>query len=167
MKKIKEIWNNISKKIKKSNLVRLLKFRNTIKELENKIIVLDRDKQKLNDIIRGLEIQVKKLEEFKNRVASMEVIIAGSNKTIKSRNEEIQELKDERVQLQNDLFEIKLKLATANIQKEEYEAQIKDLKSDRYLVKKVRAGRTPNTNKTKISRPMSANVTKFMRSEHE
>lgn len=167
MKKIKEILNKISNKIKKSNLVRLLKSRNTIKELESKITELDRDKQKLNDKIRGLEIENKRLEELENKVPSMELVIASFDKTIKSRNEEIKQLKDEKVKLHIELFETKNQLATANIQKEEYEAQINDLKSDRYLVKKVRAGRTPNTNKTKISRPMSGNVVKFMREEHE
>ena len=58
-------------------------------------------------------------------------------------------------------------MLAANMQIAEYKAQIKDLKSDRYLIRKIPAGRTKNTNKTKISRPMSNNVVKFMRGEHE
>ena len=45
--------------------------------------------------------------------------------------------------------------------------EISELKSDRYLIKKIPSGRKPNTNKTKISKPMSARVTKYMRGEHE
>lgn len=167
MKKIKKIWNNISKKIKKSNVAQFLRFRATINDLENMIEELKRDKQLLNDKVNKANIKLERLEELENRVPSMEMVIASSDKSIKNKIKEIDELKEEKTKLQCELFETKLQLGTANAQMEEYQLQIKDLKSNRYLVKKVRAGRTPNTNKTKISRPMSGNVVKFMRSEHE
>lgn len=167
MKRIKEILNNISKKIKKSNVAQFLRFRATINDLENKIEELKRDKQLLNDKVNKANIKLERLDELENRVPSMEMVIASSDKSIKSKMKEIDELKEEKVKLQSELFETKTKLGTANAQMEEYELQIKDLKSDRYLIKKVRAGRTPNTNKTKLSRPMSGNVVKFMREEHE
>lgn len=97
----------------------------------------------------------------------MELVIASSDKSLKNKMQEINKLKEDKINLNVELFDTKNKLATANIQKEEYEAQINELKSDRYLVKKIPSGKTPNTNKTKISRPMSKNVVKFMRSEHE
>lgn len=77
------------------------------------------------------------------------------------------EYEEKCVELTNDLFLKQQELARVNIQKEEYEAEIKDLKSDRYLLKKIPSGRPKSTIKTKISKPMSCNVTKFMRNEHE
>lgn len=167
MKRIKEIWNNISKKIKKSNVAKFLKFRATISDLENKIEELKRDKQLLNDKINHDNIQLQRLDELENKVPSMEIVIASSDKSIKNKMLEIEQLKEEKVKLQSDLFQAKLELGTANAQMEEYKMQIEDLKSDRYLIKKIPSGRKPNTNKTKISKPMSARVTKYMRGEHE
>lgn len=167
MKKFKEILINISKRIKKSNLVRLIKSKSIIKDLNDKIGVLETEKQKLNDKVQILEYELKKLDELENKIPSMELVIASSDKTLKNKIEKIKQLESETLQLQCELFDAKNNLAKANMQKEEYEVQIKDLKSNRYLVKKVRSGRTPNTNKTKVSRPMSGNVVKFMREEHE
>ena len=167
MKRIKEIWNNISKKIKKSNVARLLRFRATINDLENKIQQLERDKQLLIDKVNAANIKLQKLEELENKLPSMEIVIASSDKSIKNKMVEINQLKDEKVKLQSELFEIKLELGTVYAQMEEYKLQIQELKSDRYLIKKIPSGRKPNTNKTKISKPMSARVTKYMRGEHE
>ena len=164
---MKELLNKIKKRIEKSNITKLIKFRTTIKELEKKIGDLETEKQKLNDKVHLMEDDLNKLDELEKKVPSMEVMIASADKSIKDKNKEINKLKEEKLKIQSDLFQMKLDLASANMQKEEYEAQIKDLKSDRYLVKKVRSGRTPNTNKTKISRPMSGNVVKYMRGEHE
>lgn len=167
MKRIKEIWNNILKKIKKSNVARFLRFRATINDLENKIQQLERDKQILTDKITAANIKLHRLEELENKIPSMELVIASSDKSIKNKMIEINQLKNEKVKLQSELFETKHELGTANAQMEEYKLQIEDLKSDRYLIKKIPSGRKPNTNKTKISKPMSARVTKYMRGEHE
>lgn len=164
---MKELINKIKKRIKQSNIAKLIKFRSTIKELESKIGDLEKDKQKLNDRINSLNLDLEDKEELENKVFCMEMVIASSDRAIKNRLAENEQLQKDKLKLQNEVFEIKMELASANIQKEEYEAQIKDLKSDRYLVKKIPSGRKPNTNKTKISRPMSGNVVKFMRSEHE
>lgn len=164
---MKELLNKIKKRIEKSNITKLIKFRSTIKELEKKIGDLETEKQKLNDKVQILEYELKKLDELENKIPSMELIIANSDKTLKNKIEKIKQLESETLQLQCELFDAKNEIAKANMKKEEYEAQIKDLKSNRYLVKKVRSGRTPNTNKTKISRPMSGNVVKYMRGEHE
>ena len=167
MKKIKEIWNNISKKIKKSNVARLLRFRATINDLENKIQQLERDKQLLIDKVNAANIKLQRLEELENKLPSMEIVIKSSDKSIKNKMIEINQLKDEKVKLQSELFEAGLELGIAYAQMEEYKLQIQDLKSDRYLIKKIPSGRKPNINKTKISKPMSARVTKYMRGEHE
>lgn len=167
MKRIKEIWNKISKKIKKSNVARLLRFRATINDLENKIKQLERDKQLLIDKVNVANIKLQRLEELENKLPSMEIVIASSDKSIKNKLKEIEHLKSNALELKCELFEVTNELAKANMQKEEYEAQIKDLKSDRYLVRKIPSGRTKNTNKTKISKPMSARVIKYMRGEHE
>ena len=105
MKRIKEIWNNISKKIKKSNVAKFLKFRATISDLENKIEELKRDKQLLNDKINHDNIQLQRLDELENKVPSMEIVIASSDKSIKNKMLEIEQLKEEKVKLQSDLFQ--------------------------------------------------------------
>lgn len=167
MEKVKEILKKTKKRIEKSFIVKLIKFKSTINVLNEKIRELEKDKQKLNDRLHLMENHLKRLEELENKVPSMEIVIASADKSLKDKNKEISELKEEKLNIETELFQIKLDLASANIQKEEYEAQIKDLKSDRYLVRKIPAGRTPNTNKTKISKPMSGNVTRYMRGEHE
>lgn len=167
MKRFKELLNKISKRIKKSNFIRLLKSKSIIKDLTDKVGDLEKDKQKLIDEVRSLNNKIEILEEQANRVQSMELIIEKADKSIKEKNEKIKELDDKRIELETELFNLKLELAKANIQLEEYEFQIADLKSNRYLIKKVKPGRTPNTNKTKISKPMSSRVTKYMRGEHE
>lgn len=167
MNKIKELIGKIKKRIEKSNITKLIKFRSTIKELENKIGDLEKTIQKQNDKINSLLEDLKRLEELESKVPSMELVIASSDKSIKNKMSEIEQLKSDALQLKCELFDANNELAKANMQKEEYEAQIKELKSDRYLIRKIPSGKTPNTNKTKISRPMSGNVTRYMRSEHE
>jgi len=167
MKRVKEIFKNIQKRVEKSNLVRLIKFKSIIKELNDKIGDLEKEKKSLNDEITRLNLDVKKLEPLANRVPSLELVIEESDKSIKEKIEEINKLDEKRLELETDLFNKDLELKKYIIQTEEYKAQIEDLKSDRYLIRKVKSGRTPNTNKTKISKPMSARVTNYMRGEHE
>lgn len=167
MNKVKEIYTNISNKIKKSNLARLINSKAIIKGLNDKIGALEIEKNELNSKIRSLTIETKKLEELSIKIPSMELIIESSDKAIKSKITEIKQLREDKIKLECELFDVKNDLISANIQKEEYEAQIKDLKSDRYLIRKIPSGKTPNTIKTKVSRGMSANVTKYMRGEHE
>lgn len=164
---MKELINKIKKRIEKSNIAKLIKFRSTIKELENKIGDLGKEKQLLNNEILRLNVELEKLEQLEIKVSSMELVIASSDKSLKNKIEEINKLKEDKLNLNVELFDTKNRLATANIQREEYETQINELKSDRYLVKKIPSGRKPNTNKTKISKPMSGRVTKYMRGEHE
>lgn len=158
---------NIIEKIKKSNIVRLLKFKTIIKDLENKLGVLEEEKKQLNSKIRTLNTEKKKLIKIAEKVPSLELVIKSSNKSIKEKIKQNKELEEKRLTLENQLFENNLELKSIKIQLEEYENQIKDLKSDRYLIRKIPSGKTPNTNKTKISKPMSSRVTKYMREEHE
>lgn len=168
MKKIKEILINISKRIKKSNIVQLLKSRTIIRELENRIGELGKEKQELIDGLRTMTKERDKLEKDNKRIPSLELIIKSSDKSIKEKIKENEELEEKRCNLENKLFETNLELANIKIQLELCEEQIKNYKTEgRYLVKKVKAGRTPNTIKTKIAKPMSTRVTKYMREEHE
>ena len=168
MNKIKETLNNISKRIKKTNIVQILKSRTIIRELENKIGELGKEKQELNDEIRTLNKEITQLSKQANKVPSLELIVESSDKSLKEKIKQIEELEDKRCELENKLFESNLELGNIKIKLELCEEKIKDYKTEgRYLVKKVRSGKTPNTNKTKISRPMSRNVVKYMREEHE
>ena len=145
----------------------LLKSKTIIKELENKIGDLGKEKQDLIDKLRNLNSEKEKYELEANKVPNLIEKVKKNNKSIKQKTEQNKELEKIKLDLEIKLFESNQELARVKIQLEEYEAQIKDLKSDRYLIRKVRAGRTPNTNKTKISKPMSAKVTNYMRNEHE
>ena len=167
MKKLKEIYTNVSNKIKKSNLVRLINFKATIKGLNDKIGDLEEEKKQLSDIKKKLESELKKITKIANKVPSMEDVIKGADKSLKEKVKENKNLNDLIADLKSDLFNKELELETANAQLEEYKLQIKDLKSNRYLIRKIPSGKTPNTNKTKVSRPMSSNVTRYMRGEHE
>lgn len=148
-------------KLKKSNLVRLIKSKSIIKELNDKIETLEKEKQKLNDKVGKLDIENKELEKEANRVPSLELIIEGADKSIKEKLIENKELEEKRLELETKLFETNQELASVKIQLEEYKTE------GRYLIKKVKSGRPPNTIKTKISKPMSSRVTKYMRGEHE
>lgn len=167
MNKVKEIYTNVSNKIKKSNLARLINSKTIIKGLNDKIGALEIEKKKLSDIKKKLENDLKKVTKIADKVPSMEDVIKGADKSLKDKIEENKNLNDLIAELKSDLFNKELELGTANAQLEEYKLQIKDLKSDRYLIRKIPSGKTPNTIKTKVSRGMSANVTKYMRGEHE
>lgn len=158
---------NIIEKIKKTNIVKLLKFRTIIKDLENKLGDLEEENQRLIDSVKVLDLDNKKLEKAANKVSKLEMQLKETNKSIKDKDKKNKKLEEERINLESKLFENTLELKSVKIQLEEYEDQIKDLKSDRYLIRKIPSGKTPNTNKTKISKPMSSRVTKYMREEHE
>lgn len=167
MKSLKDRYTNISKKIKHSNLVRFLRSKSIIRGLNEKIEGLEEEKRKLKDIKTSLENQLKVKTELADKIPSMELVINSADKSLKDKLEENKKLNDEIAQLKSDLFNKELELGTANAQVEEYKLQVEDLKSNRYLIKKVPAGRTKNTIKTKLSKPMSARVTSYMRGEHE
>ena len=167
MNKVKEIYTNVSNKIKKSNLAKLINSKAIIKGLNDKIGALEIEKKELSDIKKKLENQLKKVTRIANKVPSMEDIIKGADKSLKDKVNENKNLNDLIADLKSDLFNKELELGVANAQLEEYKLQIEDLKSDRYLIRKIPSGKTPNTIKTKVSRGMSANVTKYMRGEHE
>lgn len=41
--------------------------------------------------------------------------------------------------------------------------KLEESMTDKYIVRKLKPGRTPNLNKTKISMPMKPNVARFMK----
>ena len=167
MKKYKESYKNICKKIKQSNLVRFLKSKSIIRELNTKIGDLEKEKQGLSDVKKILENKLKEKTELADKLPSMQLVIDSADKSLKDKLQEISKLNDEIVKLKTDLFNKDLELSTANVEIDNYKEQIKDLKSDRYLIKKVPTGRTKNTIKTKVKAPMKASVTRYMRGEHE
>lgn len=158
---------NICKKIKHSNLVRFIRSKSIIRELNGEIEGLEKEKQKLIDNKKKLENQLKEKAKLADKLPSMQLVIDSADKSLKDKLQEISKLNDEIVELKSSLFNKDLELSNANVEIDNYKEQIKDLKSDRYLIRKISSGKTPNTNKTKISKPMSANVTKYMRGEHE
>lgn len=172
MSKQKIIWGNRIKKlldkIKKSNLVRLLKSKSIIKNLESKIDEITKEKQQLIDRNRLLALENKKFDKQEKKSNEYKKEIKNLKALIESSKNMIYKLTTLLEQLENQLFETNQELVRYKIQCEEYENQIRDYRTEgRYLVKKVKSGRTPNTVKTKVSKPMSARVTKYMREEHE
>ena len=63
----------------------------------------------------------------------------------------------------------KLKNIVEELKKEKQDLKIKleESMTDKYLVKKIPSGKTPNTIKTKVSSPMKSSVRKYMREEFE
>lgn len=168
MKRIKELMINISKRIKKLNIVKLLKSKTIIKNLEEKIEGVEKEKQDLIDELRIVTDERDRFEKENQRIPNLELIVESADKSLKDKVQLIEEIEEKKCDLENKLFETNLELGKVRIELEQCQEQIKDYKTEgRYLVKKVRAGRTPNTNKTKISKPMSSRVTKYMREEHE
>lgn len=167
MKSFKEKGINVLKQIKKSNLVGLLRSKATIKELNEKIGDLGKEKKDLIDMVRTLSVEKENLLKDVERIPKLESTLKRNDKSIRDNKKKNKELEDKKVELETKLFEMNLELSKVKTQLEEYELEIEDLKSDRYLVRKLPSGRTPKTIKTRVSRGMSANVTKYMRGEHE
>lgn len=167
MKKLKLIWGNWVKKIKKLGIVKMLNYKSEISYLNDKINKLNKEINDLKDLNIQNQIERNILDKEQKKILKLENIVELSDKSLKEKITKIKELENQNSELLSKLFNLDLEMKSLKIQIEEYEAQIKDLKSDRYLIKKVKSGRTPNTNKTKISKPMSARVTKYMRGEHE
>jgi len=167
MKKLKLIWGNWVKRFKKCGVVKMLTYKSEIKKLNNKIEELEEDKRKLSYELYAAKVDQSELDKSNIKIASLEQIVAASDKSLKQRLEDIKKLDKLNNELLTKSFNLELELKSKEIQIKEYELEIEDLKSDRYLIKKIPTGRTKNTIKTKISKPMSANVTRYMRGEHE
>ena len=158
----------IMKKVNDFSLVRLLKSKAIIKELNNKIGELAKEKQQLIDRNRILAGNNTRLSKQVDKVVDLELKIQKIEKKVKEKTLENKELIKKNIELNSELFEMKQEMLSYKIQCEEYEKQIEDYKTEgRYLVKKLKPGRTPNTIKTRTTKPMSASVTRYMRNEHE
>ena len=168
MKKLKLIWGNWLKKIKKWGIVKMFTYKSEIKRLETIISELEEEKRNLNDLLYVAKVDQKELDEKKIKIASLEQILDGANKTSKENLEKIKEINKLNEELLTKVFNLELEIKTKNVEVENYKLIIKDYQTEgRYLVKKVKPGRKPNTIKTKISMPMKPNVAKYMREEYE
>lgn len=168
MKKLKVIWGNWVKKIKKWGIVKMINYKDEIKKLNDIILEKEHGIRDLRDLNYIYRLNRDELEKAKIKIASLEDIVKGSDKTLKEYVKRIKELDKENDSLLTKSFNLELQIKSKNMQIQQYEEQINDYRTEgRYLVKKVRAGRTPNTNKTKISSPMKSSVIKYMREEHE
>lgn len=167
MKKLKVIWGNWVKKIKKLGIVKMINYKDDIKKLTDEKQKLEKEIRDLKDLYNANKINKKQLDNAKIKIASLEDIVKASDKAIKGHIKRIKELDKVNDTLLDKSFKLELEIKSKEIQLEEYKLEIKDLKSDRYLIRKIPAGRTPKTIKTKVSKPMSGNVTRYMRGEHE
>lgn len=168
MKKLKLIWGNWLKKIKKWGIVKMFTYKSEIKRLETIISELEEEKRKLNDLVQIYKLEQNELEQANIKIASLEQILDGANKTSKENLEKIKEINTINEELLTKVFNLELEIKTKNVEVENYKLIIKDYQTEgRYLVKKVKPGRKPNTIKTKISMPMKPNVAKYMREEYE
>ena len=167
MKKFKVIWGNWLKKIKKWEIVKMLNYKDEINSLNYDIQENEQKIEDLMDLYYSTKVDRGELEEARIKIASLEDIVKASDKALKEHVKHIKELDKVNDTLLTKTFNLEHEIKEKQIEIEAYKAQIEDLKSDRYLIKKVKPGRTPNINKTKISKPMSTRVTKYMRGEHE
>ena len=161
MKKLKLIWGNWLKKIKKWEIVKMLNYKNEIKLLNTKIDELNEDIRNLRDLNYIYKIEYEELEESRIRIASLEQVLEASDKQIKKLLESIKKLDSMNNDLMTKSFNLELELKSKEIQIKEYQTE------GRYLVKKLKPDRTKSKIKTKISKPMASNVVKYMREEHE
>lgn len=168
MKKLKVIWGNWIKKIKKWEIIKMINYKDEVKKLNDEIIEQQQKIKDLYDLNSIYRIHRDELDDARIKVASLEDIVKASDKALKEHAKHIKELEKLNDELIDKSFKLELESKAKQIQLEEYEQQIKDYRTEgRYLVKKVKPGRKANTIKTKISKPMSASVTRYMRGEHE
>ena len=165
---LKEKFKEVKEKVSKSNLVKLLKSKTIIKELENKIGELGKEKEKLIDANRTLNLEIKRFDKYEKKTTEFKKEIRELDVLLEDTTKELELQKKAKLELESKIFELNHELSKYKIQCEEYEAVIKDYKTEgRYLIKTLKPGRTPNTIKTRVSKPMTGSVVRYMRGEHE
>ena len=158
----------LKEKINKLNIVKLLKFKTIIKELEQRIGELGKEKEELIDTNRSLKLEIKKYDKQEKRTSEFKKEIKELDSLLEDATKEVELQKKAKLELECKIFELNQEVAKYKIQCEEYEHQIEDYKTEgRYLVKIIKPGKTPNTIKTRVSKPMAGSVVRYMRGEHE
>ena len=165
---LKEKYKEIKEKVYKSNLVKLLKSKTIIKELEQRIGELVKEKQDLIDANRTLNLEIKKYNKQEKRASEFKKEIKELDSLLEDTTKEVELQKKAKLELECKIFELNQEVAKYKIQCEEYEHQIEDYRTEgRYLIKTLKPGRTPNTIKTRVAKPMTGSVVRYMRGEHE
>lgn len=158
----------LKEKINKLNIVKLLKFKTIIKELEQRIGELGKEKEELIDTNRSLKLEIKKYDKQEKRTSEFKKEIKELDSLLEDTTKEVELQKKAKLELECKIFELNQEVAKYKIQCEEYEHQIEDYRTEgRYLVKTIKPGKTPNTIKTRVSKPMAGSVVRYMRGEHE
>lgn len=160
---IKEIRKKIRKMFyRKLRLTRIKEYENIIKEKEDKIELfkeyirqngIEELKRKHTVEIEKCKIQIKDYKEVAKKKKEKYDVLLEKNKKLSKYNLELRQLAGAN---EEKIVAYEEKIA-------ELEKQLKESMTDKYLVKKIPSGRTPNKNKTKISKGMSATVRKFMK----
>lgn len=125
------------------------KIKSDYEKLQNDYKKISSEKEKLETDKLKLEIKVNELtDERDDLVSKLRLEQNTKGGYVKENNK----LKKEKEQFITEISKL--------------EEQIKDLKSDRYVRKPIRADRTKSTIKTKIAPPMKSSVIRFMKQEH-
>lgn len=164
---LKDKLREIKKKIRGNIYEKLQEAKNQVKDYELKEQDWGKEKQALIDKNRILNLELGRYKKQFVKSTELKEQIDLLEKELRDIDESKDDVLKELLETQAELFNEKLEKNKYKIQCEEYQHQIEDLKSDRYLIRKIPAGRIPNTNKTKISKPMSSSVVRYMRDEHE
>lgn len=165
---LKEKFKEIKEKIKKTNLAKLLMTKSIIKELEQRIGELVKEKQDLIDANRLLKLEIRKFNKNEKKTIEFKKEIKELDSLLEDTTKELELQKKVKLELESKIFELNQDMIRYKIQCEEYEKQIEDYRTEgRYLIKTLKPGRTPNTIKTRISKPMTGSVVRYMRGEHE
>ena len=168
MRKFRSLWGEWLKKIKRWGIVKMLNYKTEIKALETKIAEIEEEKRQLNDLLYTAKVEQQELEEKDIKISILENLLDSADETNKKNLEKLKEVTKTNEELLTRTFELDLEIKTKNVEIENYKLIIQDYQTEgRYLVKKVKPGRKPNTIKTKISMPMKPNVAKYMREEYE
>ena len=168
MKKLKVVWGNWLKKIKKWGFIRMLNYKSEIKSLNTKIEEREEEIRKLNDLLYINRIDQEELVNKEIKIASLEQVLEGADKTSKENLNRLLQTTKINEELLTKIFNLELEIKTKNVEIDNYKLQIEDYKTEgRYLVKKLKPDRTKSKIKTKVSKPMANNVVAYMRGEHE
>ena len=104
-----------------------------------------------------------KLERYREGINRLEEENKSINASKGGFTKEINKLKCELIEKDNLIDEKQKMIDELNDKIKILNDKLEESMTDKYIVKKLKPGRTPNLNKTKISAPMSSNVRKFMK----
>lgn len=104
-----------------------------------------------------------KIERYKEGINRLEEENKSINASKGGLTKEINKLKCELIEKDNLIYEKQKMIDELNDRIKALYDKLEESMTDKYIVRKLKPGKTPNLNKTKISMPMKPNVARFMK----